>query len=383
MWVRGDIPGFGAHIMTDSGDSGGILLISDRPDRSKALALHLGRHGDCRTVDPDNKQDAAGLPAAAVVMDVDFRRPGRIERLRGLLAATRQTGTPIVALLRNDTHLERIQAAALGASTVLAAKTSFSEISGAIARIMAPKPSGASTPAASTPTENLEQARLRFGTIFNAAASGETVERAVVEQATDCVMVAISEGGIRQWLDIVWTYDDATYQHCMLVTGLAAAFARSLQFADNDQKLLVRGALLHDVGKAKIPLAILNKPGRLTPEELAIMRTHPTAGYDLLREQGQYGPDMLEVVLRHHELLDGSGYPDGLSGPQINDLVRLVTICDIYAALIERRPYKQPMEPPQAYKTLQDMGEKLERALVRAFTWVAESSSAPALAAAG
>jgi HD-GYP domain-containing protein (c-di-GMP phosphodiesterase class II) len=86
-------------------------------------------------------------------------------------------------------------------------------------------------------------------------------------------------------------------------------------------------------------------------------------------------------VLRHHELLDGSGYPDGLSGSQIGDLVRLITICDIYAALIERRPYKQPMLPPRAFEILQDMGGKLEAALVRAFTHVAESSAAPAAAA--
>jgi putative nucleotidyltransferase with HDIG domain len=202
----------------------------------------------------------------------------------------------------------------------------------------------------------------------------------VVEQATDSVMAAIAEGGIRQWLDIVWTYDDATYQHCMLVTGLAAAFARSLHFTSKDQEYLVKGALLHDVGKAKIPLAILNKPGRLTAEELTVMRTHAAAGYDLLRQQGQYEPELLEVVLRHHELLDGSGYPDGLSGAQISDPVRLVTICDIYTALIERRPYKQPMQPAHAFKILQDMNEKLEGALVRAFAWVAESSSAPALA---
>jgi HD-GYP domain-containing protein (c-di-GMP phosphodiesterase class II) len=76
-------------------------------------------------------------------------------------------------------------------------------------------------------------------------------------------------------------------------------------------------------------------------------------------------------------LLDGSGYPDGLVGPQINDLVRLVTICDVYAALIERRRYKQAMEPAAAFKILKEMEGKLEGALVRAFSQVAESAAAP------
>ena len=190
-------------------------------------------------------------------------------------------------------------------------------------------------------------------------------------------MAAIAEGGIRQWLEVVWTYDEATYQHCLLVTGLAAEFAASLQFTRNDQKHVTRAALLHDLGKAKIPLAILNKSGALTSEEVAIMRTHARIGYELLRGQGDYEPELLEVVLRHHELLDGSGYPDGLAGPQINDLVRLVTICDVYAALIERRSYRQAMEPASAFKILQEMEGKLEGALVRAFAQVAEKSAVP------
>ena len=133
-------------------------------------------------------------------------------------------------------------------------------------------------------------------------------------------MAAIAAGGIRQWLEVVWTYDEATYQHCLLVTGLAAEFAARLQFARSDQEHVTRAALLHDLGKARIPLAILNKSGTLTSEEAAIMRTHARIGYELLRQQGDYEPELLEVVPRHHELLDGSGYPDGLAGPQINDL---------------------------------------------------------------
>jgi HD-GYP domain-containing protein (c-di-GMP phosphodiesterase class II) len=121
----------------------------------------------------------------------------------------------------------------------------------------------------------------------------------------------------------------------------------------------------------------LNKPGALTREEMAIVRTHTTVGHEFLCKQGAYEPELLDVVLHHHEMLDGSGYPDGVAGAQINDLVRLVTICDIYAALIEHRSYKQPMEPARAFKTLADTEGKLEGALVRAFERVAAKSAAP------
>lgn len=91
----------------------------------------------------------------------------------------------------------------------------------------------------------------------------------------------------------------------------------------------------------------------------------------MLRGQG-FSALMLAVVRSHHELLDGSGYPDGLWGGAIPDLVRLITVCDIFGALIERRPYRAPMSGGEAYAILEGMGEKLDRDLVRAFQPVAD-----------
>ena len=352
-----------------------IVLISDRPDRSRALAHTLGGLCRCRTVGLYEQKSTAG-PVTAVVTDVGFRHPPDVLRLRRLLWQPRVIPAPIIAILRDSSHLERVQAMALGATALLPANASVSDISAVLVPIIRSTLPQATPAMSLTPVQNIEQARLQFGAIFGAAARGEVVSRTSVDDTTASVMTAIADGGIRQWLEVVWMYDDTTYQHCLLVTGLAAEFAASLRFARNDQQHLVRGALLHDLGKAKIPLAILNKPGALTSEEVAVMRAHARIGYELLRGQGGYEPELLEVVLRHHELLDGSGYPDGLVGSQINDLVRLVTICDIYAALIERRPYRQVMEPAQAFKILQEMEGKLEGALVRAFAQVAGKSAA-------
>jgi putative nucleotidyltransferase with HDIG domain len=352
-----------------------ILLISERPDRSRELAHQLGDLYACRMI--GLYEQAAMDPVAAVVTDVGFRHPADIARLRHLLSQPRALAVPIVAILRDNSHLERVQAVAVGATFLFPADVSVSDISAAIAPVIRSTIPPIVPAASLTPAQNIEHARFQFGTIFNAVARGQGVSRTNVEAATASAMAAIAEGGIRQWLDVVWTYDEATYQHCLLVTGLAAAFAASLQFARSDQENVTRAALLHDLGKAKIPLAILNKSGALTGEEVAIMRTHVRIGYELLHGQDDYEPETLEVVLRHHELLDGSGYPDGLAGPQINDLVRLVTICDVYAALIERRSYKEAIEPAPAFKILQEMEGKLEGALVRAFAQIAERSAAP------
>ena len=352
-----------------------ILLISDRPDRSQELAHRLGGLCACRTIGLYEQQSTAE-PVAAVVTDVGFHDPAAIERLRHFLSKPRALAAPIVAILRNNSHLERVQAVAVGATSLFPENASISDICAALALVRSTIPSA--VPAASlTSAQNIEQARLQFGSIFSAAARSEPVSRTSIDNAAASVMAAVCQGGIRQWLEVVWTYDEATYQHCLLVTGLAAEFASSLQFARDDQKHVIRAALLHDLGKAKIPLAILNKSESLTSKEAEIMRTHARIGYELLRSRGDYEQELLDVVLWHHEMLDGSGYPDGLAGPQINDLVRLVTICDIYAALVERRSYRQAMEPARAFKILREMEGKLEGALVRAFAQVVQKSAVP------
>ena len=118
-------------------------------------------------------------------------------------------------------------------------------------------------------------------------------------------------------------------------------------------------------------MSILDKPGRLDPAEEETMRRHPVIGYELLRDIVGISPEILDGVRHHHEYLDGSGYPDGLKAPEISDLVRLLTISDIFAALIEARPYRPPMSRPDAYKILCGMDGKLENSLVKAFRNVA------------
>ena len=357
-------------------DNPTVLLISDRLQQSRELGNWIGRVCTCRGIGLYERiYDAKHV--AAVVTDVAFRDVAGIARLRCILAHYRAAATPITAVLRDNSHYEQVQAVALGAASVLPSTASSAEICRAVAAALGTEMSSTPATAASSVAEHVEQARLEFQAIFHATRRGDPFSRTKVDNATDSVVDAVEDGGIRRWLEIVWAYDNITYQHCMLVTGLAAEFAKKLALSTSDQKRLVRGALLHDLGKAKIPLAILNKPGRLDPQELAIMQTHPGIGYDLLREQGGYEPEILETVLRHHEFLDGSGYPDGLSGSQISDLVRLTTICDIYAALIEHRPYRQPTPPARAFHILGDMGGKLEAALVRAFSGVVDGSSAP------
>jgi HD-GYP domain-containing protein (c-di-GMP phosphodiesterase class II) len=136
---------------------------------------------------------------------------------------------------------------------------------------------------------------------------------------------------------------------------------------------LFLSAFFHDIGKSVVPKHVIDKPGKLTPDEIRLVRSHVTVGYEMLRRFPETAGEIADVALYHHEMLDGSGYPNGLKGGEISDLIRLVTICDVFAALIERRSYKPPMPAREAYGILQSMGPKLDQALVAVFGEVVES----------
>jgi len=153
---------------------------------------------------------------------------------------------------------------------------------------------------------------------------------------------------------------------------LSEAFSMMVECTDQaDIERLHSAAMFHDIGKAKIPLAVLDKPGRLDDDERALIETHPATGYDALKGNADISPEILDAVRHHHEYLDGSGYPDGLCSESITDVVRMLTISDIFAALIEERHYKPAMPRDRAYEILKSMHGKLEMPLVAAFREVA------------
>ena len=231
---------------------------------------------------------------------------------------------------------------------------------------------GATRPASVTEAR-ASDAKSALAGCFDAVKRGEPVSIAELDRGASVILGAIKQANIRSWLDVVWQFDDVTYQHCLLVAGLCAAFSLKPGLTSNHQ-LLLQAALLHDVGKARVPPGILNKSGALSKPEMDVMRTHPALGHAMLAGQRGISPVILDVIRHHHEYLDGTGYPDRLRGRQISGYVRIVTICDIYAALIARRPYKAPMPPQQALAVLADLGGKLDRDLLKGFEAVVADS---------
>jgi putative nucleotidyltransferase with HDIG domain len=211
--------------------------------------------------------------------------------------------------------------------------------------------------------------------VFASANLGAPLDPAAIDKAGEAVIAQIAADGLVRWINAVRMHHSQTYQHSLLITGIAVGFGRQLGFSSTDRKKLAIAGLIHDVGKARIPVAILEKLGPLDTDEQATMKQHPELGFAALKSVEGMHSEMLDMVLHHHEYLDGSGYPHGLRAGALSDLVRLMTIADIFGALIERRPYKVPMSSEAAYNTLEGMGAKLDADMVREFRPIAQMHS--------
>jgi putative nucleotidyltransferase with HDIG domain len=303
--------------------------------------------------------------SGVLMVDADLREAVRVEQLKLVMHELRSVSEKLFVVQSHIRHMVT-QAYALGATAVVRSKR---EIVFKLAEIEVAQKAKESDTAFGTP--EIAVGAAAFASMFAAIRSGKSINLSDAENATSQIVNSIAKNGLGAWLDSVRRYHEGTFQHCLLVTGVAVGFALELRFTNLDIKRLGMAATLHDIGKARIPLSILDKPDRLDPVEDEIMKRHPVIGYELLKDLSGISPEVLDGVRHHHEFLDGSGYPDGLTASRISDLVRLLTISDIFAALIESRPYRPAMSREDAYKILCGMDGKLERPLLKAFRNVA------------
>jgi HD-GYP domain-containing protein (c-di-GMP phosphodiesterase class II) len=160
--------------------------------------------------------------------------------------------------------------------------------------------------------------------------------------------------------------DPYTAGHQKHVATLAMAIGRELVLGDKQLRGLYLGAMVHDIGKIQVPVDILTKPGKLTPQEFNLVKEHPTAGYQVLKDIAFPWP-IAQMIHQHHEYLDGSGYPEGLEGDQILLEARILTVADIVESMSSDRPYRAALGIPQARAHIIQMrGAQLDEAVVDA-----------------
>ena len=148
------------------------------------------------------------------------------------------------------------------------------------------------------------------------------------------------------------TKDDYTYMHSVAVCALMIALGKQLGLNGTELKTAGLAGLLHDVGKMTIRDDILNKPGKLTDEEFDIIKQHPSKGWELLQDSSEISSAVLDVCLHHHERVDGTGYPDRISGETLSLFARMGAVCDVYDALTSNRCYKNGWEPAETIRKM-------------------------------
>jgi putative nucleotidyltransferase with HDIG domain len=307
-----------------------------------------------------SKADISLDDVAQVVVDINMRNAQSVTALRQLFGKL-PGNLPRRFIIDGGAaiHVSRVQANALGATHHIARLKAAAELRqslSTVAEISAPMPPAKRACLAALPGgKSILSAGQSIVSLFEGLVDGHTLHTETLSLASNQVLGDVKSIGSQKWLDTVRDHHEGTFQHCLLVTGIAATYATRNSLPAHMATALVTAALVHDVGKATVPQQILDKPGKLSDSEFEAIKRHSRAGYDYLRTHASLPEPVLDAVLHHHEALDGSGYPDGLSGDKIVPMTRILTVCDIFAAIVEKRSYKPPQSPSSAIMVLVDM----------------------------
>ena len=193
-----------------------------------------------------------------------------------------------------------------------------------------------------------ETARKSIFAMFSNARMGKVVDTSFCAGLVDDIVRSVERHpGALISLSRLKAEDDYTYMHSVAVCALMVALAKAMKLTVAEVGEAGLGGLLHDIGKAKIPLQILNKPSSLNDDEFATVKRHPEHGFEALLNGG-VSDRVRQVCLHHHERMDGGGYPHGQSGEAISPMARMAAVCDVYDAVTSNRPYKRGWDPADA-----------------------------------
>ena len=202
------------------------------------------------------------------------------------------------------------------------------------------------------------QARRAVTSMFQEARMGKAIDAGnatkLVEEIADSVT---RNPGALISLARLKTADDYTYMHSVAVCALMIALGRQLKLDEELIRKLGIAGLLHDLGKAMMPLEVLNKPGKLSDDEFRIMKSHPEEGYKMLQDSQGIDDITFDVVLHHHEKTDGSGYPKGLKDKEISLYAKMGAVCDVYDAITSNRPYKAGWCPAESLRRMAEWAD--------------------------
>ncbi|MFZ2266044.1 MAG: HD-GYP domain-containing protein [Azonexus sp.] len=214
----------------------------------------------------------------------------------------------------------------------------------------------------------IAKAKEMITSVFEDARMGQAVEIDALVPLVDEILNSLARNPVALIsLARLKTADDYTFMHSISVCGLMIALASQLGLDAQEVREAGMGGLLHDLGKTMAPKHMLNKPGELTQDEFALIRHHPLEGHKLLQDGSGFTEIITDICLHHHEKLDGSGYPEGLSGDQISLFAKMSAVCDVYDAVTSNRPYKSAWDPAEAIRCMAEWRGHFDPVIFQAF----------------
>lgn len=213
-----------------------------------------------------------------------------------------------------------------------------------------------------------DQSLGKLRAMYNELTSGMQVNMALLSGIADDIVDSVFRNpDAMAALTLLRDRNSYTWRHMMNCAILTAIFAKYLGFEINKVRQMALAALLHDIGLAKVPQGILSKPGKLTELETKAVRKHVALSLTMLKGQKHISSMMLEMVVNHHERLDGSGYPRGIKADKLSREARILALVDVYAAMVADKPYKKGEEPLTALRFLLAQKAMFDQALVQRF----------------
>ena len=294
-----------------------ILIVDDEPQNLELLSAYLEKAGYNNIITASNGVEALkhvdGSPPDLILLDIMMPKMNGFEVCKRLKDDSRTRLIPIVIITALRDVEDKIRALDLGADEFLSKPFNRAELMARVRALLKMKHLN----------DNLEAAE---DVIFTLARTIEARDR-------------YTEG------------------HCERVSDFGITLAKEVGLSENEQKALKNGGILHDIGKIAIDEAILNKPGKLTPEEFEKMKLHPVKGAEICSNLKTL-TDAIPIIRSHHEKCDGSGYPDGLKKDEIPVIARIMAIVDVYDAIITDRPYRKGLPLATAQNILQTEAQK-------------------------
>jgi putative nucleotidyltransferase with HDIG domain len=216
--------------------------------------------------------------------------------------------------------------------------------------------------------EIVHRAREIVTQLFDEVRLGKTIEASQLRPLVDAMAGSLARNrSAMSSIVRMKSKDEYTYMHSVAVSTLMVNLARELGLGPDDTQEAGVAGLLHDIGKMAVPTALLQKAGPLSDTEFKVVRTHPVRGHAILAGSEGVSEAALDVCLHHHEKMDGTGYPNRLSGDRISLFARMGAVCDVYDAVTSNRPYKMPWTPSEALARMYAWKGHFDPAVLAAF----------------